>query len=71
MAGKKITELEQRDFNGEDIDHLWYVDTPYKVTYAVPMSKVFDWIKEKAEAEGLTVELKGEQIIFIAGNESK
>jgi hypothetical protein len=71
MTGTKITDLERRDFNREDIDHLWYVDNPYKVSYSVPLKKVFDWIKEKAETEGLTIELKGEQIIFITGKDSK
>lgn len=71
MSGRKITDLRQINFTSEIIDNCFYVDKINTKDMAyVPMSKVFEWIKDQAIENGLTVELKCEQIIFIK-HESK
>jgi len=68
----KISELPEHKFIGEDINNCFYVDnmnTP-KMS-VVKLSSIFEEIKKRAlEDEGLTVEFKGNNIIFIKGNEN-
>jgi len=67
----KISELEVVDFNKDMIDHCFYVqdmNTP-NITN-VPLSKVFEYIKESAmQDEGLTVELRDDKMFFIKGKQ--
>ena len=68
MAGRKISELPQKQFSGEIIDNCFYVENPYDPVHFVKMSEVFNWIKEKSMCDdGLIVEFTGDNIIFIKG----
>ena len=68
MAGKIIHELPVKKFDGDTIDNCFYVKEPYAPLHYVKMSEIFNWIKEKAETTGLTVELKDNNLMFITGN---
>lgn len=66
MPPRKLSDLPQADFSGDEIDNCLFVrnmGTPELVS--VPMSNVFNWIKHKAETEGLYVEMKSDRIVFI------
>lgn len=64
----KISELPTKDFNSSEINELVFIqnqNTPEM--YRVEMAKIFNWIKEQALSNGLTVELTGNNIMFIKG----
>jgi len=66
----KISEYTQAEFTGDKIDNCFYVDrNEYgQATSVVSMLTVFEYIKKSAmEEDGLTVELTGNNIIFIKG----
>jgi hypothetical protein len=68
MAVRRIWGLPVKKFDGDMIDNCFYIKDLYAPEYYVKMSEIFDWIKEKAEATGLTVELKDNNIMFISGS---
>jgi hypothetical protein len=66
MSILKISELPVKTFTNDSIDHCFYVEnmnTPEM--RLVPLVKIFDWIKDQANKDGLTVEMEGDRIMFI------
>ena len=65
---KKINELKERKFTSRDIDHCLYVANMNEPDmHYVKMENIFNWIKEEALKNGLTVKMEGERIMFITG----
>ena len=65
---RTIHELEEAKFNSDNIDHCFYVqnlNTPEM--QRIPLQNIFNWIKETALKEGLTVKLIDNNIMFIKG----
>ena len=68
MREIKISELPIKEFDGGIIDdNMFYVDDPYAPINVIKAESIFKWIKDKAEKEGLTIKIDGEQIMFISG----
>ena len=66
---KKISELPECKFENDNIDNCFYVEDMNLPTMSiVRMMDVFDWIKQEAKKNGLTVKMTGEKIMFISGN---
>lgn len=64
----RILELQETEFTDDQIDHCFYVENLNTQNMKrVRMSNIFNWIKETAIKEGLTVKMDGEQIMFIKG----
>ena len=65
---KKIRELPIQEFTSNDIDNCFYVeDMNHPTMKAVRMGSIFDWIKEEANKNGLTVKMTDDRIMFISG----
>ena len=74
MSYKKIYEIPEEPFNGTIINNCFYVEfedqkhglNPLK---RVRLDKIFEWIKEKATNEDLSIKLvkdnENEEITFI------
>ena len=60
----KIEQLPVRKFTGEEIGNCFFVQSPYDPVYRVKMEDIFEWIKDKAFKEGLTIDLKDNKLIF-------
>lgn len=66
---RKISELPERKFTNDDIDNCFYVQDMNQPTMSyVRMGKVFEWIKDEAKKNGLTVKMTDERTMFISGN---
>lgn len=68
---RKPINLPIIKFDGNQIDNCFYIqrrNDPNSVTSIVSMNSVFEWIKQKAVEEGLTIELQENIIIFTPGN---
>lgn len=64
---RKITDLPKVKFTSDIINNCFVVNDPYFPVNRVAMSDIFNWIKETAIKDGLTVELKDNNIMFIKG----
>jgi hypothetical protein len=65
----KISELPIQKFISDDIDNCFYIEDMNQPTMkVVRMQSVFDWIKDEANKNGLTVKMTDERIMFISGN---
>lgn len=62
----KISEMKQIFPTSDVVDNFFYVEAinTNKMS-TVSMSSVFDWTKQHSIENGLTVELRGDKIIFI------
>ena len=68
-----IEELPIRDFDKDEISNCFYVEFAKHTgrnglllpLQRFKMSDVFEWIKQKAKDNGLTVKIDGEKIMFI------
>lgn len=68
MKNKRISDLPEKEFNGEDINNFIYIqNTSVYNPQIVRLPKVFEWIKKEAIKNGLKVEMSGERIMFIKG----
>ena len=66
MPGPKISELPHHNLSGQDINNCFYVDPdPYQPLNRISLGDIFNWIRETATKEGLTVEWKDNKIVFI------
>jgi hypothetical protein len=66
MSILKISELPVKTFTNDSIDHCFYVEnmnTPEMKL--IPLLQIFEWIKEQANKDGLTVEMRDDRIMFI------
>jgi hypothetical protein len=66
MSILKISELPVKTFTNDSIDHCFYVEnmnTPEMKL--IPLLHIFEWIKEQANKDGLTVEMRDDRIMFI------
>ena len=66
MSMLKISELPVKTFTNDSIDHCFYVEnmnTPEMKL--IPLVQIFEWIKEQANKDGLTVEMRDDRIMFI------
>jgi hypothetical protein len=66
MSILKISELPVKTFTNDSIDHCFYVEnmnTPEMKL--IPLVQIFEWIKEQANKDGLTVEMRDDRIMFI------
>lgn len=62
----KISNLVKVSLTSGNIENCIYVKDIK--TSTISMSEVFDWIKQHSIEKGLTVELRGDKIIFIKHN---
>lgn len=69
MRSKKISQLERAKFTSKTIDNCYYVErtNPFELK-VVSFIDIFNWIKETAIKEGLTVKMVDSKIMFIKGN---
>lgn len=65
MQGRRIEELVEHKFDGQDIDNIFFVDSIPAPLHRISLGDIFDWIRETAIKEGLTVELQDNKIVFI------
>lgn len=65
MIARKISELTAHKFTGQDIDNIYFVDDKPTQLARCSLKDIFNWIRETATKEGLTIELKDNKIIFI------
>lgn len=61
----KISELEEVSLTSDNDNCIYVQDIK---TSTVPMSEVFDWIKQQSIENGLTIELMSNKIIFVKHN---
>lgn len=62
---KTITELKEK-VDSEGVEFI-SINPPTQTPLA--LASIFEWIKQEALTQGLTVELKSERIIFIKGQD--
>ena len=63
----QIGKMPEAKFEGKNVENMMYVDysnTPPQVR-AIKLRSVFEWIAIQAVETGLTVEFRGNDIIFI------
>ena len=66
MAGK-ISELPEQTFTSDNIDNCIYIqDANQLEARNIRLQTIFDWIKDKATKNGLTVKIQDERIMFIS-----
>lgn len=58
------------EFDGDIIKNGYIVAERENRSVTINLQEVFDWIKEESIKNGLTVELKNNQIMFITGNKT-
>jgi len=54
----KLTELPIKEFSSDMIDNCFYVDMKAHEMYKVKLSEVFNWIKDEAIKNGLSIYYK-------------
>ncbi len=59
MTKQRISDLPKYKFTVYDV-----VDSEFNQVHRTVLKDILEWIKENATKEGLTVEVKGDKMIF-------